>query len=515
MQLARVIETSAAVAATRSRTAKTALLAQALREAADASSARLVEVVADYLAGTLPQRTVGVGWRGLSTLPDPAPESTMAVLEVDAALEDLRALSGTGSAAARAAAVDTLFARATEPEQRWLVGLITGELRQGAGDGVLLPAIAQAADVPETLVRRAVMLAGFPGPVARAALAGGADALEAIRLEVGRPLRPMLAGSAPAVEDAVDGSREVGVETKLDGIRLQIHLAARPGTPDAAQGPVVRLFTRSLEEITDRLPEVVEAVRALDATTAVLDGEVIALQDDGRPHPFQVTGARTASSADPEALARKTPVTTYLFDLLHLDGRDLVDEPAHERWAALQRLAPGLGVDRLVTTDPAAARTFFADVLVRGHEGVVVKDPAAPYAAGRRGAGWVKVKPRRTADLVVTGVEWGSGRRRGWLSNIHLAARDPATGELVMVGKTFKGMTDALLAWQTERFLALETGRDGHVVHLRPEQVVEVAYDGVQTSRRYPGGIALRFARVLRYRDDKGPEEADTLDALR
>lgn len=525
MQLSRVIETSAAVAATRSRTAKTALLAEALREAdsAGARSARLVEVVADYLSGTLPQRTVGVGWRSLSSLPDPAAESTMTVLEVDAALEDLRALTGTGSSAARAAAVDQLFARATAPEQRWLVGLITGELRQGAGDGVLLPAIAQAADVPESLVRRAVMLAGFPGPVARAALAGCAEALEGIRLEVGRPLRPMLAGSAPAVEDAVDGSREVGVETKLDGIRLQIHLDARPETAPTSStaatlrgsAPAVRLFTRSLEEITDRLPEVVEAVRALEATTAVLDGEVIALQEDGRPHPFQVTGARTASSADPGALARKTPVTTYLFDLLHLDGRDLVDEPAEERWAALQRLAPGLGVDRLVTTDPAAARAFFDDVLARGHEGVVVKDPTAPYAAGRRGAGWVKVKPRRTADLVVTGVEWGSGRRQGWLSNIHLAARDPATGDLVMVGKTFKGMTDAVLAWQTERFLTLETGRDGHVVHVRPEQVVEIAYDGVQTSRRYPGGIALRFARVLRYRDDKGPEEADTLDALR
>ena len=516
MQLARVIETSAAVAATRSRTAKTGFLAHALREAsagpvAHGGSDRLVEVVADYLAGTLPQRTVGVGWRGLRTLPDPAPRSTLEVLEVDAALERLRAMAGSGSAAARAAGVEDLFARATEQEQRWLTGLITGELRQGAGDGVLLPAIAQAADVPEALVRRGVMLSGFPGPVARAALSGGADALDRIRLEVGRPLRPMLAGSVPEVEDAVGGSAKVGVETKLDGIRLQIHLDRRPGT----SGPRVRLFTRSLEEITDRLPEVVEAVTALDGTTAVLDGEVIALQEDGRPHPFQVTGARTASSADPQALARRTPLTTYLFDLLHLDGRDLVDEPAQDRWSALHRLAPDLGVDRLLTADPVAARAFFDDVLARGHEGVVVKDPAAPYAAGRRGAGWVKVKPRRTADLVVIGVEWGSGRRQGWLSNIHLAGRDPQTGELVMVGKTFKGMTDAILTWQTERFLALETGRDGHVVRVRPEQVVEIAYDGVQTSRRYPGGIALRFARVLRYREDKGPQEADTLDTLR
>ncbi|GAA5159610.1 ATP-dependent DNA ligase [Ornithinimicrobium tianjinense] len=508
MQLVDVIRTSAAVAATRARTRKVELLAQALRTAAGYADPRLVEVVADYLAGTLPQRTVGVSWRGLRDLPEASAEPSLGVLEVDDALTALRGLSGPGSVAARRAVVDGLFALATAEEQRWLVGLITGELRQGASDGVLLPAIAAAADVPETLVRRAVMLAGFPGPVAVAALLEGPGALEEVRLEVGRPLRPMLAGSAPDVAAAVNGTRELAVDTKLDGIRLQAHL-------DRAATPPVRLFTRSLDEITDRLPEVVAALLALPADTAVLDGEVIALRPDGRPHPFQVTGARTASSADPAALARTTPVTTYLFDLLHLDGTDLVDEPAARRWDELARLAPGLTVDRLLTADPGAAEDFSQDALRRGHEGVVVKDPQAPYAAGRRGAGWVKVKPRRTADLVVTGVEWGSGRREGWLSNIHLAARDPATGELAMVGKTFKGMTDALLAWQTERFLELETGRDGHVVHVRPEQVVEIAYDGVQTSRRYPGGIALRFARVLRYRDDKGPDEADTLDDLR
>ncbi|GAA1172327.1 ATP-dependent DNA ligase [Ornithinimicrobium humiphilum] len=510
MRLSRVIDTSAAVAATRSRTTKVELLAGTLREvaAAEPPSARLVAVVADYLAGTLPQRTVGVSWRGLRDLPEPAPEPSLEVLEVDDALTRLRATTGSGSQASRAAAVRELFGRATQQEQAWLVGLITGELRQGASDGVLLPAVARAADVPEPLVRRAVMLAGFPGPVAAAALLEGAAALEALRLEVGRPLRPMLAGSEPDVASVVDGTREVAVDTKLDGIRLQVHLDRDAQTP-------VRLFTRSLDEITDRLPEVVETVLALPARTAVLDGEVIALGDDGRPLPFQVTGARTASSADPAALSRSTPVTTFLFDLLHLDGRDLVDEAAVVRWEALAGLAPDLVVDRVVTDRPEVAQEFFADVLARGHEGVVVKDPEAPYAAGRRGAGWVKVKPRRTADLVVLAVEWGSGRRQGWLSNIHLGARDAATGELVMVGKTFKGMTDAILAWQTERFLALETAREGHVVHVRPEQVVEIAYDGVQTSRRYPGGIALRFARVLRYRDDKGPDETDTLASLR
>ncbi|WP_298888788.1 ATP-dependent DNA ligase [uncultured Serinicoccus sp.] len=506
MHLAEVTSTSAAVAATRSRTDKTTLLAGALTEVAGGDP-REVEVVADYLAGTLPQRTVGVGWRSLRDLPEPAADASLSVLEVDAALSDLKQLAGAGSAAARTTALRDLLGRATAQEQEWLVGLLTGELRQGAGDGVLLPAIARAADVPEALVRRAVMLAGFPGPVARAALTGGSAALEEVRLEVGRPLRPMLAGSEPDVATAVTGERELALDLKLDGIRVQAHLDR-----DAEQP--VRLFTRSLEEITDRLPEVVEAVAALPAGSAVLDGEVIVLGADGRPEPFQVTGARTASRTDPAELARTTPVTTYLFDLLHLDGRDLVDEPAHERWAALGDLAPGLVVERVSTEDPAVAQDFFDRVVAHGHEGVVVKDPQAPYAAGRRGAGWVKVKPRRTADLVVVAVEWGSGRRQGWLSNIHLAARGD-DGEPVMVGKTFKGMTDELLAWQTERFLVLETSREGHVVHVRPEQVVEVAYDAVQTSRRYAGGVALRFARVLRYRDDKPVEEIDTVESLR
>ncbi|MGD8148835.1 ATP-dependent DNA ligase [Ornithinimicrobium sp. Y1694] len=512
MQLAHLVATSAAVAATRARSAKVERLAATLRDAVPYAAShpdpdRLVAVVADYLAGTLPQRTIGVGWRGLQDLPDPAAESSLTIHDVDQALTAIKHLQGQGSTSKRTQHVHDLFARATADEQRWLQGLITGELRQGASDGVLLPAIAQAADVKESLVRRAVMLAGFPGPVAAAALLHGAQALEQIRLEVGRPLRPMLAGSAPDVASAFPDGTATAVDAKLDGIRIQGHL-------DRSAEPRVRLFTRSLEEITDRLPEVVAAIEELPADTAVVDGEVIALAEDGRPQPFQVTGARTASSADPEKLARETPVTTYLFDLLHLDGTDLVDEPATTRWAALAELAPGLVVDREVTEDAQQAQEFFEWVLARGHEGVVVKDPTAPYAAGRRGAGWVKVKPRRTADLVVTGVEWGSGRRQGWLSNIHLAARG-ADGELVMVGKTFKGMTDAILEWQTERLLGLETRRSGHVVEVEPVQVVEIAYDGVQASRRYPGGIALRFARVLRYRDDKGPEGIDTVEDLR
>ena len=506
MRLARVIQTSAVVAGTRSRTAKVAALAQTLSEAAPDE----VRVVTDYLAGRLPQRTVGVSWRGLRTLPAPSAEARLDVLEVDQALSGLAALRGPGSGVTRTAAVADLFGRATAEEQGWLVGLITGELRQGAGDGVMLKAIAEAAQVSEAEVRRAVMLTGFAGPVATAALGAGDSAeasrrLARIQLEVGRPLRPMLAGSAPDVASAIAGADEAAVETKVDGIRLQAHLD---------EGGV-RLFSRTLEEVTDRLPEVVEAIAGLPARRAVLDGEVIALAAGGRPEPFQVTGARTASTADPEALRTRVPLTTFLFDLLHIDGRDLVDEPASVRWTALEALAPHLLVPRIVTADPDAAQHFFDEQVSAGHEGVVVKSVRSPYAAGRRGAGWVKVKPRRTADLVVVAVEWGSGRRTGWLSNIHLAARDPASGELVMVGKTFKGMTDATLAWQTERFQELATHREPGVVHVRPEQVVEIAYDGVQTSRRYPGGIALRFARVLRYRDDKGPEEADTLADLR
>ncbi|WP_076263448.1 ATP-dependent DNA ligase [Intrasporangium flavum] len=513
MLLSDVVDTSHAVAATSSRTAKVEALAACLSRAA-LDGPDTVEVVAAHLSGVLPQRRIGVSWRGLRSLPDPADEPTLTVADVHAAATAMAGLGGSGSAASRSAAVTELFARATADEQRWLRGLITGETRQGAGDGVMLQAVAKAAAVPDAAVRRAVMLAGFTGPVARAALDGGVGALEAITLEVGRPLRPMLAGSAPDVPAALETlGGEVVVETKLDGIRLQAHVDHRstPGT--------VRLFTRTLEEVTDRMPEITEALSGLDVDTAVLDGEVIALGEGGRPQPFQVTGARTASTADVERLRAEVPLTPYFFDLLHLDGRDLLDEPARERWSALAATVPPAWlVPRLATDDAGAASGFFTDLVAAGHEGVVVKDPELPYAAGRRGPGWVKVKPRHTLDLVVLAVEWGSGRRRGWLSNIHLGARDADTGELVMLGKTFKGMTDEMLAWQTQRFreLAVEDPDASEwVVHLRPEQVVEIAFDGVQRSSRYPGGMALRFARVLRYRDDKRVEEVDTVQTVR
>ncbi len=502
--LAEVVETSRVVASTRSRTAKRDALATLLRRC----SPDEVGVVVAHLSGMLPQRRLGVGYRSFGSPPEPAAVPTLTVADVDAGFDRLAATAGAGSTGTRRAELAGLLGRATADEQRFLRDLVTGSLRQGALDGVVLAAVAAAFEVPEPLVRRSAMLAGLASAVAEAAARGGAPALEEVGLVVGRPLRPMLAASARSTAEAVEGfsGATLLVDGKLDGIRVQVH----------RRGGWVTVFTRSLDEITERVPEVVEAVAGLPGQDLVLDGEAIVLEGGGRPAPFQVTGARTASSADVARLRSEVPLTTFLFDVLHRDGRDLLDAPAIERHAELADLASHLLVPRLVTDDPAAVEQFFADLVDAGHEGVVVKDVAAPYAAGRRGSGWVKVKPTHTLDLVVLAVEKGSGRRRGFLSNIHLGARDPSTGGLVMVGKTFKGMTDAMLRWQTDRFTELAAdGTDGWVVTVRPEQVVEVALDGVQRSTRYPGGVALRFARVLRYRDDKGPDEADTIEAVR
>jgi DNA ligase-1 len=412
-------------------------------------------------------------------------------------------VGGKGSAAARKALVGELFGRATAAEQRFLVGLLSGELRQGALEGVMTDAVARAASVPVAEVRRAMMLRGSLGAVAAAALAGGSAALAAFGLEVGRPVRPMLAASATSIEEAlakVGGPGvQAAVEWKLDGIRIQAHLSSGG----------VRLFTRTLDDITGRLPEVVAVLEKLPVRAAVLDGELIALYEDGRPLAFQDTASRAASAEGPA-------LSVFLFDALHLEGADLIDLPDWKRHAELAwAVPPELLMPRLVTDSAAEATAFFRDAIARGHEGVVVKSLDTPYAAGRRGAGWIKVKPRHTLDLVVLAVEWGHGRRRGWLSNLHLGARDPATGGFVMLGKTFKGLTDELLTWQTSRLLALESRRDAYTVYVRPELVVEIAFDGVQRSPRYPGGLALRFARVLRYREDKPAAEADTIDMVR
>jgi len=502
MLLIDLVRTSTEVAATPSRLAKTAAIAAALV----AAEPDEVEVVAAYLAGAPRQRRTGLGWRGLAELPPPAGTPSLTVAEVDAALERISRLSGAGSQALRSAAVVELFGQAASEEQRFLRALVFENLRQGALDSVLLDAIAKAADVPLPAVRRAAMFSAISGPIAAAALSGGEEALLDFALVIGRPVRPMLASPATSMDDAVAKlTGPFAVDAKLDGIRIQVHKADDD----------VAIFTRSLDDITDRLPEVVEAVRGLPVAALVLDGEAIALRADGRPRPFQETASRTGSSADVETLRAAVPVTPSFFDVLHMDGTDLIDTPAHERFARLTSVVPAsLLVPRIVTDDVAAAEEFFASTVHGGHEGVVVKDLSSSYDAGRRGSSWLKVKPRHTLDLVVLAVEWGSGRREGWLSNIHLGARDPSGG-FVMLGKTFKGMTDEMLAWQTERFLSLEERRTQHVVHLRPEQVVEIAFDGVQRSSRYPGGLALRFARVLRYRDDKTAAEADTIDTVR
>jgi ATP-dependent DNA ligase I len=499
--LDEVAETSAAVAASSARLAKVERLAACLRRLEPDE----VHPAVAFLSGELRQRQIGVGWAALRDAPDPAPEPSLTVAEVDAAFERIGRLAGPGSQAERRRLVAELFGRATAAEQRFLIGLLSGELRQGALEGVMVEAIAKAAGVPGAEVRRAVMLRGALGPVAEVALAAGVPGMREFHLEVGRPLQPMLASTAPSVEAAMERVGEAAVEWKLDGARVQVHRA----------GTEVAVFTRTLDDITARVPEVVAAALALPVSAAVLDGEVIALQPDGRPHPFQVTASRVGSRLEVARLAASLPLTAFLFDLLHLDGQDLLDQAGTERHAAMAAVVPEtLRIPRTVTADPAAAAAFLDDTLARGHEGVMVKSLAATWEAGRRGAGWLKVKPVHTLDLVVLAAEWGHGRRRGWLSNLHLGARDPSGG-FVMLGKTFKGLTDKLLTWQTERLQELEVSRDAYTVHVRPELVVEIAFDGLQTSPRYPGGLALRFARVLRYRPDKRPEEADTIQTVR
>jgi len=502
MLLRELAEASGRIAATAARSEKTALLAGVLGGLAPGE----VDAGVAFLSGELPQRQIGVGPAQLRDLPPPAAEAELTVGDVDATFDRVRAVAGAGAQAGRRALLVELLARATAAEQAFLVRLLLGGLRQGALQGVMADAVAKAAGVPLRDVRRALMLRGDLGAVAAAALTAGAAGLAAFRLAVGTPLQPMLAGTAPDVPAALERTGPAAVEHKLDGARIQVH----------RDGDEVRVFTRSLDDVTARVPELVAAARALPATAVVLDGEAIALRADGRPHPFQVTASRFGSAAAAGGLE----LTPALFDVLHLDGDDLLDRPSAERAAALAALVPEAArVTRVVVEDAAAGDAVLRDALARGHEGVVVKALDAPYEAGRRGAGWVKVKVAHTLDLVVLAVEWGHGRRTGTLSNLHLGARDPASDPdapaFVMLGKTFKGLTDAMLAWQTERLLGLAVEHGRHVVRVRPELVVEIAFDGVQRSTRYPGGVALRFARVKGYREDKRAGEADTIDAVR
>jgi DNA ligase 1 len=496
--LGQVVAASGEVAATRSRKAKTAALATLLAALEPAE----VRPATAWLAGDMLQGRTGIGWRTLQSVsPTPADSSTLTVGDVDAALDRLAALagSGTGVGARRAGELGALLDAATQDEGRFLVRLLGGELRQGALEGIMIEAVAAAAELPANAVRRAFMLSGRLPDTAHVALTGGD--LGAIGLEVMRPLRPMLASPGDSLSAALaelgppDGEPGVVVEHKLDGARIQVHRA----------GDEVRVWSRTLREITGSVPEIVALTRSLPVETVVLDGETLAVAEDGRPRPFQESMKGLGNGA----------MQPWFFDCLHRDGVDLVDEPLATRRAVLAEIVGDRLIPGVVRPTVAQAETAVADALAAGQEGSMVKALDSTYSAGRRGRSWQKVKPSHTLDLVVLACEWGSGRRRGWLSNIHLGARDPAAGEFVMIGKTFKGMTDATLTWQTETFPRYETHRDSWAVYLRPEIVVEIELDGVQTSTRYPGGVALRFARVVRYRDDKPASEADTLDAVR
>lgn len=506
MLLVDVARTSREVAATSARSEKVAALARLLSRVEPAEA----PVVITYLAGRLPQRRIGVGWAGLRARPEPAVGPRLGVLDVHQALDRVAAVSGTGATTERKRLVSRLMSDATEEEQRFLLGLIGGEPRQGALDALAVEGLSAAVGAPSAEVRRAVMLGGSLGAVARALLEHGPPALTEFRLEVGRPALPMLAHSARDLDEAMDRLGPCAVEEKLDGIRVQVH----------RDGETVRVYTRTLDEITDRLPEVIAAARELAVERAVLDGEVIALGAHGRPRPFQEISGRVGSRLDVAGARAALPLFPVFFDLLSVDGRDLLDLPARDRHAELARVAPGpRRVRRLVAEEPRdeatrrAALEFAADALARGHEGVMVKSLDAPYSAGRRGASWLKVKPVHTLDLVVLAAEWGHGRRTGKLSNLHLGARRP-DGTFAMLGKTFKGLTDELLDWQTESLLRLAVSDDGWLVRVRPALVVEVAFDSLQRSSRYPAGVTLRFARVLRYREDKPAAEADTVETV-
>jgi DNA ligase-1 len=502
MLLDELVRTNDAVASTRSRLAKVDALADLLRRLEPGE----IPAAVGLLIARPRQGRVGIGWRGMTAaMGEPAAEPSLTVADIDAALDRLLVTSGAGSAAERAATLRTLTAAATEREQAFISGVLLGELRTGALEGVLTEAVARAADRPVDAVRRAASLSGDLGGTALLAMTGTAAQLDGVGLVVGRPVQPMLAATAASASAALEATGEASVEYKLDGARIQVHRV----------GSDVRIFTRTLAEVTHRLPEVVELVRGLPVHDVILDGETLTLDEDGGPRPFQQTMSRFGADA-----ARATVLHPWFFDVLHIDGRDLLDEPLSTRISVLERIAPGHRIPGQITADAAVAERVSRAALAAGHEGVVVKAIGSAYAAGRRGSNWIKVKPVLTYDLVVLACEWGSGRRTGLLSNLHLGALDP-TGEFgepggyVMVGKTFKGLTDELLRWQTERFQELEVRRTAGTVWVEPVTVVEIAIDGVQGSSRYPGGIALRFARVKRYRDDKTAAEADTIQTLR
>jgi DNA ligase-1 len=504
LTLEAIVAVSEAVAATRSRKQKVELLGGLLAQLDEA------EVLAGvgFLHGELRQGKLGIGYRTLQQLGKgpPAGEASVTVLELDGVFEQLVDLSGKGSAAARSALLEQLFARLTAAERSFVGRLMLGELRQGALEALVVEALGHATGIAQAALRRAMLFTGDATAVAVRALTGGEASLAELSIELFRPLRPMLAQTAKDVADALARTAPCAFEQKLDGARIQVHRA----------GERVAIFSRHGNDVTGALPEIVQQARTFDAQSFVLDGEAIALKPDGRPLPFQVTMRRFGRKLDVDELAAELPLRAFFFDCLYLDGQVLVELSNEARWALLNRAVPEAArVHRSVVASLEAGEALLRDTLESGHEGVVVKSLASSYEAGRRGAGWLKLKPAPTLDLVVLAAEWGSGRRKGWLSNLHLGARDPDSGGFVMLGKTFKGLTDETLAWQTERLQQLATERDDWVVHVRPELVVEIAFDGLQKSSTYPGGMALRFARVRRYREDKPASEADTIAFVR
>ncbi|HKH70208.1 MAG TPA: ATP-dependent DNA ligase [Vicinamibacterales bacterium] len=504
MSLHDLVTTSGAVAEASSRLAKIGLLADLLRRTAPDE----IEIAVGFLSGEPRQGRIGIGGATIWSAKDVAGAETptLTLHDVDEALTQIAALKGAGSTATRQQRLRDLLGRATRAEQDFIVRLLFGELRQGALEGVLIEAVARASGVNPAAIRRSVMMAGALAPVARAALVDGESALSSFGVQLFQPVQPMLAQPAEDMNDAlVQLDNDVSLEWKLDGARIQAHKS----------GDEVRVFSRNLRDVTAAVPEVVEALRALDARDVIVDGEVIALRADGSPHPFQVTMQRFGRKLDVDRLRSEIPVTPFLFDCLFADGESLVDTTQDARVARLETIARGIVVPRLVRPTSESAAHFLDETLRRGHEGLMVKSLTAPYAAGRRGQQWLKVKIARTLDLVILAAEWGHGRRTGWLSNLHLGARDPVHGGFVMLGKTFKGLTDEMLTWQTEKLRALEISHDRHTVYVKPELVVEIAFNEVQESPHYPGGLALRFARVKGYRADKSANDADTIDTVR
>ena len=504
MLLNRLVDTSQRVAGTRSRLKKRAYLSQCLRETKPCE----VALAVNYLCGTLPQGRIGLGPSMLRSLAaeGAAVRASLTLRQVDDTFESIKNTSGSGSQAARREMLGELFHGATADERRFLVRLILGELRQGALEGVLIEAIADAADLPSPDVRRAVMLAGEPAVVADAVLRDGAKALGRFQLAPLSPIKPMLAQPAENIDGALSTLGQAALEYKMDGARVQIHKLDNE----------VKIYSRRLNDVTTSLPEIVDTVRLLPARSLILDGEVLALRESGRPHPFQTTMRRFGRKSNVDEIRQSLPLSVFLFDCIHRDGDDLIDQSMAQRYEYLDAgTPPALLMPRLITSETEAAQSFLQDALNQGHEGVMAKSLASAYAAGNRGADWLKVKQAHTLDLVVLAAEWGSGRRKGWLSNLHLGARNPEDGSFVMLGKTFKGLTDKILEWQTKRLLELEIGREAYVVHVKPELVAEIAVNEIQASSQYPAGLALRFARLKRYRNDKTSGQADTIETVR